>query len=204
MSDTDRLLHLLTTGTGIFRTRNTSLDREAAERAREARDQVGLDYTGTPSDAIVHPTQTQCEARLGPEWSGKGVGELATWNYQYRDPVEAAANGLLGSAPHRRVLDDPAFRFWGAGIYTELPAGQDELQRRWYVVVWLSKGIPAAGTEPTFTDVPATHKFAADIEWAASLDIARGLPDGTYRPDATVTRGQMAAFLHRLHDELKP
>ena len=52
-----------------------------------------------------------------------------------------------------------------------------------------------------FTDVPAGHLFEADIAWLADADITRGCnPPGNtaFCPDDPVTRGQMAAFLHRL------
>ena len=48
-----------------------------------------------------------------------------------------------------------------------------------------------------FRDVPATHPFAADITWMVDRGVTQGYPDGTFRPTAAVTRGQMAAFLHR-------
>jgi hypothetical protein len=51
---------------------------------------------------------------------------------------------------------------------------------------------------PSFTDVPATHLFYEDVEWAAHEGIAAGFGDGTYRPGRPVTRQAMAAFLHRL------
>jgi hypothetical protein len=51
--------------------------------------------------------------------------------------------------------------------------------------------------QPTFSDVPPTHPFFVEIEWAAALGIAGGYQDGTYHPGATITRASMAAFLHR-------
>lgn len=54
-----------------------------------------------------------------------------------------------------------------------------------------------------FDDVPATHVFSADVEWLASEGITKGCnpPFNTvYCPDASVTRGQMAAFLVRALD----
>ena len=53
----------------------------------------------------------------------------------------------------------------------------------------------------TFEDVPAGHTFEADIEWLASVGVTAGCnpPANTqYCPNNPVTRGQMAAFLHRL------
>jgi hypothetical protein len=55
-------------------------------------------------------------------------------------------------------------------------------------------------TTPTFDDVPTTHTFFADVEWLAAEGITRGCnppANDLFCPDASVTRGQMAAFLHR-------
>jgi hypothetical protein len=50
----------------------------------------------------------------------------------------------------------------------------------------------------TFSDVPVTHPFFRDVEWAAAEGITTGYADGTFRPAGVVTRQSMAAFLHRL------
>ena len=53
--------------------------------------------------------------------------------------------------------------------------------------------------EPPFSDVAGTiHEDA--IAAIVRVDIAGGFGDGTYRPDAEVTRGQMATFLARALD----
>jgi hypothetical protein len=51
--------------------------------------------------------------------------------------------------------------------------------------------------EPTFSDVPTTHPFYAEIEWLAAQGIANGFEDGTFRPSATVTRQAVSAYLAR-------
>jgi uncharacterized protein (DUF1800 family) len=48
-----------------------------------------------------------------------------------------------------------------------------------------------------FSDVPPSHPFAPDIAWMVERGITHGHPDGTFRPAEPVSRGQMAAFLHR-------
>ena len=53
---------------------------------------------------------------------------------------------------------------------------------------------------PTFSDIPANHHYYEAIEWMAANGISIGYPDGTYRPDDTVTRGEMAVFLQRAAD----
>jgi hypothetical protein len=55
------------------------------------------------------------------------------------------------------------------------------------------------GTAQTFTDITGSV-FAADIEWLGATGIARGCyppSNNMFCPDKRVTRGQMAAFLHR-------
>jgi hypothetical protein len=50
---------------------------------------------------------------------------------------------------------------------------------------------------PTFSDVPVSHPFYAEIEWLVAQSIASGFADGTFRPTLTVSRQAMAAFLYR-------
>jgi hypothetical protein len=57
--------------------------------------------------------------------------------------------------------------------------------------------LPTPPSAQRFSDVPPSHPFYADIEWMAASGITSGFPDGTYRPDETVNRGTLAAFLHR-------
>jgi hypothetical protein len=52
----------------------------------------------------------------------------------------------------------------------------------------------------SFEDVPDDHVFSQDIAWLAENGITKGRnpPDNTqFCPDDPVTRGQMAAFMHR-------
>lgn len=56
---------------------------------------------------------------------------------------------------------------------------------------------------PTFNDV-AGHWAAANIMKAVSAGIAKGYPDGTFKPDRTVTRAEFAVMLMNAlkpHDE---
>jgi hypothetical protein len=50
----------------------------------------------------------------------------------------------------------------------------------------------------TFTDVPRSHMFSVEVEWAAANAITLGKGNNTFKPDDSVTRGEVAAFLHRV------
>jgi hypothetical protein len=48
-----------------------------------------------------------------------------------------------------------------------------------------------------FYDVPDDHPHRRGIEWAADEGLVKGYPDGTFRPEQAVTRGQLATILWR-------
>lgn len=66
---------------------------------------------------------------------------------------------------------------------------------------------PLAGLAAhTFVDVPTDNVFHGDIAWLAETGVTRGCnpPENTeFCPDDTVTREQMAAFLHRFDGHVK-
>ena len=48
-----------------------------------------------------------------------------------------------------------------------------------------------------YRDVAPDRFYAPYVEWASRQGIAKGMGDGTFRPDQPVTRQEMAVFLHR-------
>lgn len=62
-------------------------------------------------------------------------------------------------------------------------------------------GLEASG-DPDYEDVPADHPHADSIAATTEAGIAEGYPDGTFRPQRDVTRGQMAAFVARAEGEV--
>ncbi len=53
------------------------------------------------------------------------------------------------------------------------------------------------GTAANFSDVQADAWYAEAVGWAASNKVVTGYADGTFRPNASVTREQAAAILYR-------
>lgn len=52
--------------------------------------------------------------------------------------------------------------------------------------------------DPGYTDVPPSHLFFKEISWAASQNVVGGYLDGTFKPNRSVTRQDIAALLYRL------
>ena len=62
---------------------------------------------------------------------------------------------------------------------------------------------PASGTyTSSFQDING-NMFKNDINWLKSKGITTGYTPTTFRPDASITRGEMAAFLNRFYNTLK-
>jgi hypothetical protein len=79
---------------------------------------------------------------------------------------------------------------------------------RGQMAVYVARGIYGELTVPSgpevghFSDVPdrdpgPVHPFYDFIEFTVAQHVVNGHPDGTYRPDANVTRDQMAVFVYK-------
>lgn len=60
------------------------------------------------------------------------------------------------------------------------------------------KGFDGKQRNTGFSDVPSSHKASGYIAAAAKAKLINGYPDGTYRPNNTITRAEMAFVLSRL------
>ncbi|WP_096550707.1 S-layer homology domain-containing protein [Ureibacillus thermosphaericus] len=52
-------------------------------------------------------------------------------------------------------------------------------------------------TNPGFKDIPTNYPYYKEIAALANAGIINGFPDGTFKPDGTLTRGQMAKIIAR-------
>lgn len=81
-----------------------------------------------------------------------------------------------------------------------------ELTRAMVVtILYRAQGEPAVHTSGSFKDVAAGCYYTEAVEWAAANNIVKGFTDGTFKPDKSVTREQLAAFLSRFaqYDDAK-
>ena len=64
-------------------------------------------------------------------------------------------------------------------------------------VLWRMDGAPDAKSDSRFTDVAGDQWYSDAVAWADENGIVRGFGDGTFAPNAPVTREQFAAMLCR-------
>ncbi len=69
-------------------------------------------------------------------------------------------------------------------------------------ILWRMEGCPDADPEMPYTDVDEDEWYADAIRWAAEVGIVLGYGDGTFGPDDTLTREQLAAMLYRYEQYL--
>jgi S-layer homology domain len=76
----------------------------------------------------------------------------------------------------------------------------DDVVTRGQMAAFLHRlaGSPGANPAHGFTDVDDTAFYAEPVRWLKDQGITTGTSATTYSPDDVVTRGQMAAFLHRM------
>src|SRR3712207_2608595 len=66
------------------------------------------------------------------------------------------------------------------------------------LVIMLMLAVPVALADDRFSDVLSDNPFHDQISRVATVGLATGFPDGTYRRNDPVTRGQMANFMGRM------
>lgn len=105
-------------------------------------------------------------------------------NYRFDDDLhELAKYGILEKEARFRP-NEPATR----GEVADL------------IVRSLTDGKTFAPQPPGFWDVPETNRYSGAIQYAVDLKIINGFPDGTFRPNEPVTRGQMAILFTRAYE----
>ena len=58
-------------------------------------------------------------------------------------------------------------------------------------------GVPSSVKVKNFSDVPDDHKYIHAVTYAAVNGIVAGYPDGTFKPDASITRAEVVTMANR-------
>lgn len=64
-------------------------------------------------------------------------------------------------------------------------------------ILYRAAGSPIVTSSAAFSDVTPGTWFSDAVSWAVSFGIVQGYEDGTFRPNAVVSRAQLAAFFYR-------
>jgi len=121
---------------------------------------------------------------------------------------------LLTMTPAGQLFDDVAANAWyhdyvTAAVHNNLFQGTAprtfspgaNMTRAMFVQVLANlEGVDLAvyaDTTPSFNDVSSSAWYFAAVEWASSLGVVQGIGEGSFAPNASVTREQIALMLYR-------
>ncbi len=62
----------------------------------------------------------------------------------------------------------------------------------------IADSFPANISAASFSDLPSDHRFYREMMFLEKIEIIQGFPDGTFRPDAPVTRAAAAIMIGRV------
>lgn len=143
--------------------------------------------------------------------TSKGVS-IASMNNTYWKPIYVGAKRIInndsGSASGK-YTDVPSNHFAFAAIeslssqgvikgYTDGTFRPNEKVTRGQAAAMINRVLKYKPKNiSSFKDVPATYSFATDIAAMKELGIINGFEDGTYRPNESLTRTQMAVIVSR-------
>ncbi|WP_405175815.1 S-layer homology domain-containing protein [Paenibacillus sp. FSL H8-0261] len=106
--------------------------------------------------------------------------------------------GDISSHWAKNEIETLASRLILTGQSTDNFAPQNSVSRAEFAAMLIrSLGLAAANTTKTFSDVSDLSWYAADTKAAAALGLVQGYEDGTFRPNAPITREQMAIMATR-------
>ena len=118
-----------------------------------------------------------------------------------------AADSLQAENPFTDVPADayyykPVVEMTAAGLFsgvteTTFCPNMDMSRGMLVAVLYRMEGSPEADPETKYTDVSPTQYYAKAVAWADENRIVYGNTDGTFRPNAAITREQYAAILYR-------
>lgn len=133
-------------------------------------------YTFTMPAAAVTVKAVFAAQETDPDFP---FADVAKGSWYYEGVRCAYENGLMSGT--------------GEGTFSpDLPTGRGML----VTILYRLAGSPAAGSA-SFTDVAKGQWYADGVAWASANGVVSGYPDGSFRPNDTITREQMAAILYQ-------
>ncbi len=129
--------------------------------------------------------------------------QMAVFLHRYMGSKQASSPANFDDVPRNKWHTDAIDWLAETGIThgtspTEFSPDSFITRGQMATFLWRMCGSPADSATNPFTDVAAGTYYEEPVRWLYDLAITHGSSATTFAPDATVTRGEMATFLHRL------
>lgn len=152
--------------------------------------------TVTTASGTSVPVANQSSGKYTFTMPATAVTVKAVFAAQETDPDFPFADVAKGSWYYegvRYAYENGLMSGTGEGTFSpDLPTGRGML----VTILYRLAGSPAAGSA-SFTDVAKGQWYADGVAWASANGVVSGYPDGSFRPNDTITREQMAAILYQ-------
>lgn len=119
-------------------------------------------------------------------------------------------SNAMAAETKTKFTDVPQERWYYDEVYTALEYGimngkndelfsPDEFTSRAQVAqtIYNMAGKPETGYQASFSDVKSEEWYASAVTWASQNKIVSGYPDGTFRPNAAISRQDIVVLLYR-------
>lgn len=161
--------------------------------------------------AIVHPatlvSPLTSQVKLTGAFSWEIVGkdgmrckDVEIQSYQIHFCSAAQFDDVDPSLWYHNGIDYMVDHSYMRGVTNTLPPyfAPDDPATRAMIVTILHRmeGVPSSAYR-YFSDVPSGQWYTNAVSWAAQKGIVLGYDDGSFRPDAPITREQLATFFYR-------
>lgn len=167
--------------------------------------------TSTPGAQIYYTTDGSQPTAAGTRYTGGFVPATTTKCIAARDGYLDSPVVTCTLTAYGRLFTDVAADAWyyaavGEAVERGLMNGTDAYafspdaamsRAMMATVLYSMAGRPAVSGSAPFSDVSDSAWYADAVQWAGGAGIVNGMGNGTFAPDAAVTREQMAVFLYR-------
>ncbi|XKH53009.1 S-layer homology domain-containing protein [Citricoccus nitrophenolicus] len=140
---------------------------------------------------------------------GKDIsrGESVAFIHRYIDPETTGGTEDFTDITESNVFFDEIVWAANAGVTKGYADGKflpyDRVTRGEFASFLFRAVEPEAGEwDESFSDVAESHPHHEAISWLASAGVSTGYKDGTYKPNDTITRGEVAALMQRYATEV--
>ena len=136
-----------------------------------------------PAPAEEPPSDNECRGGVSCPLSAFSDLEPGAW---YHDGIHyALERGLMNGV--------------GDGLFSPSgPASRAML----VTMLWRMEGMPEAGGEASFSDVPDGEWFSEAVHWAAAQGLVSGYGDGRFGPGDNISREQLVTIIFRRAERL--
>ena len=178
-------------------------------RALKAGDSLNIPYTftasGNYSGEKTGTITVTAQDRPAPGTSGSVRYEVAVAKADHGTVSASTARAAAGDTVTLTVRPDSGYVLAALTITDsqgrEVPLTDLGGGKYTFTMPGSRVEVKAAFAGITFSDVPSGAYYAEAVRWAVEKGVTNGTGDGTFQPNGSCTRAQLAAFLWRLAGE---